>query len=199
MVSAKQSELSFVDRLEGLMPQLRAFARGLCRDKVLADDLVQEACLKAWSSMDSFNAEQPMRPWMFRILRNEYYMQMRRAWRDVQVEPEFVETSLVADGMQEISQDFSRMEKLINSLPDNQRDALILVLAAGMTYEEAGEVCGCSAGTIKSRVSRARETVKTRFDSHERVVHSVGADAASGMSALLNRIDEITNSVLQAA
>jgi RNA polymerase sigma factor (sigma-70 family) len=80
-------EASFVARLEALMPELRAFARGLCRDAALADDLVQDACLKAWTSQEMFDPAQPMRPWLFRILRNEFYMQKRRSWRSVNLEP----------------------------------------------------------------------------------------------------------------
>jgi RNA polymerase sigma-70 factor, ECF subfamily len=83
------------------------------------------------------------------------------------------------------------MEHLISQLPDDQRDALILILAAGMTYDEAGEVCGCSAGTIKSRVSRARETVKRRFVSSERSSYVVKRPEGQGLPALLNRIDEL--------
>ena len=183
--------MSFVDRLESLIPEMRAFARGLCRDAVLADDLVQDACLRAWSASDSFDASQDMRPWIFRILRNEYYIMLRRAWRNVNVEPEFAETALVQQGSQEVQQDFGRMEQIIYSLPDNQRDALLLVLAAGMTYDEAGDVCGCSGGTIKSRVSRAREAVVARFESRESTLRCIHGGQSGGMSELLGRIDRL--------
>lgn len=182
---------SFVDRLEALIPEMRAFARGLCRDQVLADDLVQDACLKAWSGIDGFDATQPMRPWIFRILRNEYYMMLRRAWRSVSVEPDFAETALVQEDGQEILQDFVRMERIIYSLPDAQRDALLLVLAAGMTYDEAALVCDCSAGTIKSRVSRAREAVIARFESSEATIQHVHSGDRRGMSCLLGQIDRL--------
>lgn len=190
-MSKHPDQTPFVDRLEALIPDLRAFANGLCRDKVLADDLVQDACLKAWSCADSFDLAQPMRPWMFRILRNEYYMMLRRAWRNVSMEPDFAETALVQSGDQEIQQDFNRMEQIIYSLPDAQRDALLLVLAAGMTYDEAGEVCGCSAGTIKSRVSRAREAVIARFDSTEASLRCLEGGKKQGMDNLLRRIDQL--------
>ena len=181
------------------MPEMRAFARSLCRDRVLADDLVQEACLRAWSAVDSFDASQPMRPWIFRILRNEYYMMMRRAWRNVQVDPEFAETALVTEASQEVRQDFGRMEQIIYALPTDQRDALLLVVAAGMTYDEAGAICGCAAGTMKSRVSRARETVVARFESNERTLRCVDGGKMGDMSALLNCIDSITTSHCKAA
>lgn len=184
-------EASFVARLEALIPELRAFARGLSRDAALADDLVQDTCLKAWSSQEMFEPDQPMRPWLFRILRNEFYMQKRRSWRSVNLEPDVIAATLVAQAQQETAKDFARMERLISQLPDDQRDALILILAAGMTYDEAGEVCGCSAGTIKSRVSRARETVKRRFVSSERSSYAVKRPEGQGLPALLHRLDEL--------
>ncbi|MEM5518369.1 sigma-70 family RNA polymerase sigma factor [Henriciella sp. AS95] len=192
MSDVKSGELSFVDRLEALISELRAFARGLCRDAVLADDLVQDACLRAWSAADSFDPSQPMRPWIFRILRNEYYMQLRTRWRNVNMEPDFAENALVQESSQEVRQDFVRMERIIYSLPAAQRDALLLVLAAGMTYDEAGEICGCSAGTIKSRVSRAREAVVARFESRETTLRCIEGSSEQDMAELLSRIDGLT-------
>lgn len=191
MVDESPIKSDFTDRLEALIPQMRAFARGLCRDAVLADDLVQEACLRAWSAAESFDESQEMRPWIFRILRNEFYMMMRRAWRSVGVEPDFAEQALVVPDPQEVRQDFTRMERLIFALPARQRDALLLVVAAGMTYEEAGDLCGCSPGTMKSRVSRAREALLARFFSSE-ATHSAEAAGEEGMEALLLRIDVLT-------
>ncbi|MEQ9315731.1 MAG: sigma-70 family RNA polymerase sigma factor [Henriciella sp.] len=181
-----------MDCLEALIPEMRAFANGLCRDKVLADDLVQDACLKAWSCADTFDPAQPMKPWIFRILRNEYYMMLRRAWRNVSMEPDFAEAALMQPGGQEIQQDFNRMEQIIYSLPAAQRDALLLVLAAGMTYDEAGDICGCSAGTIKSRVSRAREAVIARFESVESTLRCLDGGKKGGIDNLLYRIDQLT-------
>lgn len=161
---ATSTPFSFADGLEDLLPELRAFARSLCRNPALADDLVQDACLKAWSAVDRFDPSQPMRPWLFRILRNEYYQYTRRSWRSVGGEPEMFEETLVDPGCIESQLDLGRMNDAIYSLPIAQRDALILVVAGGFTYEEAGEVCGCAAGTIKSRVSRARAAVQAMFD-----------------------------------
>lgn len=183
--------LPFVARLENLISELRAFAVSLCRDMSIADDLVQDTCLKAWTSRDMFDEAQSMRPWLFRILRNEFYMQKRRDWRVVNLEPDVIATALIAEAHQETAKDFARMEGIISQLPDGQRDALILILAAGMTYEEAGDVCGCSAGTIKSRVSRARETVRERFVSCETSSYLRAKPEPVGLPVLLNRLDEL--------
>lgn len=183
--------LPFGARLENLISELRAFAVSLCRDMSIADDLVQDTCLKAWTSRDMFDEAQSMRPWLFRILRNEFYMQKRRDWRVVNLEPDVIATALIAEAHQETAKDFARMEGIISQLPDGQRDALILILAAGMTYEEAGDVCGCSAGTIKSRVSRARETVRERFVSCETSSYLRAKPEPVGLPVLLNRLDEL--------
>ncbi|KCZ92249.1 sigma-70 family RNA polymerase sigma factor [Hyphomonas johnsonii] len=153
------SGLAFADELERLIPELRAFARGLCRHTDLADDLVQDTCLKAWSAIDSFRTGAAMRPWLFRILRNEFYQYSRRAWRSTPLEPDHAEQVLVAPECLESKSDFRIMQRAIDALPPQQRDALLLVVAAGFTYQEAGEICDCSDGTIKSRVSRARDAV----------------------------------------
>jgi RNA polymerase sigma-70 factor (ECF subfamily) len=152
-------EWSFVDELERLIPELRAFARSLCRERELADDLVQDACLKAWQAIDSFEPGAPLRPWLFRILRNEFYQYSRRSWRSAPLDQDFAENALVAPEDIDARIDFKVLQAAISELPDVQREALILVVAAGYTYEEAGEICNCSRGTIKSRVSRAREAV----------------------------------------
>ena len=147
---------SFVDELEALLPQMRAFARSLCHDATLADDIVQSACLKAWAAAESFDRTARMRPWILRIVRNEYLQHSRRAWRNVDVESGFLEEALVDNTSAEMLREASHAVQAIYSLPIKQRDAVILVLAAGLTYEEAGAIMDCSPGTIKSRASRAR-------------------------------------------
>jgi RNA polymerase sigma-70 factor, ECF subfamily len=189
---------SFVDELESLLPQMRAFARSLCHDATLADDIVQSACLKAWGAAESFDRSAKMRPWILRIVRNEYLQHCRRAWRSVDVESGFLEETLVDHTSAEMLSDASRAIKAIYSLPIKQRDAVILVLAAGLTYEEAGVIMNCSPGTIKSRVNRARAALMDELNGvvpavsndrpafpaqstlHELVVHAEGlmAEAA---------------------
>lgn len=157
--SSQTGDWSFVDELEALLPQMRAFARSLCHDPVLADDIVQSACLSAWGAADSFDRTAKMRPWILRIVRNEYLQHCRRAWRNVDVESGFLEEMLVDHSSAEMMSEASHAVQAIYSLPVKQRDAVILVLAAGLTYEEAGLVLNCSPGTVKSRVNRARSVL----------------------------------------
>ena len=150
---------SFVDQLEAMVPHMRVFARRLCRNDDLADDIVQEACLKAWAARERFIAGAPMRPWLFRIIRNAHIQHWRKAWRSASLDPSDAETYLVAPDNPEWTCDFQVMQQALQRLPCKQREAIVAVLAAGFSYEEAGQLLGCSEGTIKSRVSRGREAL----------------------------------------
>ena len=202
-LSGSAGEWSFVDELERLIPELRAFARSLCRERELADDLVQDTCLKAWQAIDSFEPGAPLRPWLFRSLRNEYYQYTRRAWRSSPLDQELAENTLTAPADLDAKIDFRVLQAAMSSLPDVQREALILVVAAGYTYEEAGEICNCSAGTIKSRVSRAREAVVFRMNRAD--IGQVGGSnrdlsrTANGHMDLISDIEVLTRSLFNAA
>ena len=156
----------FSDRLQDILPDLRAYARMLSGNQVLADDMVQNACLRAWQNRSSFDPEKgPLRAWVFRILRNEYYQHMRAAQIRRTEDESHIGDQLSVDCELEPRSDLSRMLKAVHSLKETQRDAFLLVVAAGFTYEEAGHVLGCAAGTVKSRVSRARDTALGRYHS----------------------------------
>ena len=185
------SEWSFVDELERLIPELRAFARSLCRERELADDLVQDTCLKAWQAVDTFEPGAPMRPWLFRILRNEFYQYSRRSWRSTALDQDVAENTLVATVGLDAQIDFRVLQAVMSDLPDVQREALILVVAAGYTYEEAGEICNCSAGTIKSRVSRAREAVIYKMERAD--TGQVGGATRDGSRTANGHIDLISD------
>lgn len=153
------SGTSFIDELEAMIPQMRAFARSLCRNADLADDLVQDACLKAWAARDRFIPGAPMRPWLFKIIRNLHTGHNRKAWRSEPLEPEDAENTLVTASSQEWTCDFGVLQSALQHIPVKQREALVAVLAAGFSYEEAAALLGCSEGTVKSRVSRGREAL----------------------------------------
>lgn len=161
-------ERAFIDELEALVPQMRAFARSICRDRDLADDLVQETCLKAWAARDRFIHGAPMKPWLFRILRNSHIQHGRRAWRSAPLDPADAEQALVAPDTTQWTSDFNTMQAAMTHLPLKQREALLIVLAAGFSYEEAGQILGCSEGTVKSRVSRGREALVAIMDGRGR-------------------------------
>ncbi|KJS25165.1 MAG: RNA polymerase sigma70 [Hyphomonadaceae bacterium BRH_c29] len=160
-------DADFKLELTGLIPHLRAFARSLCGDATLADDLAQDAMLKAWHARNSFHAGTNMKAWAFTILRNIFYSEKRRSWRRTSLAPEVAEATLVSPANAGDGLDLLALRNALNRLPDDQREALILVGAGGLAYEEAAEVCGCAVGTIKSRVSRARKAVVELLESNQ--------------------------------
>ncbi len=158
-------EAAFKAELVKLIPHLRAFARTLCGDAAAADDLAQDAMLKAWDARGSYQMGTNMKAWTFMILRNQFYSEKRRSWRQSQLDQEAAERTLVAvdDPSAPIALDDLRLA--LAHLPDEQREALILVGAGGFAYEEAAEICQCAVGTVKSRVSRARRALHGILDS----------------------------------
>jgi RNA polymerase sigma-70 factor, ECF subfamily len=155
------SEQTFRDELLAAIPHLRAFARSLCNDPTQADDLAQEALAKAWKARNSFEPGTSIKAWTFKILRNQFYSEKRRSWRTAPLDVEMAENTLLANDDPTIPMELLELRTALARLPDDQREALILVGAGGMAYEEAAQVCQCAVGTIKSRVSRARRALET--------------------------------------
>lgn len=150
------SDEAFKNELVRVLPHLRAFARGLCGRPDYADDLVQETAIKAWNARDRFEAGTNLRAWTFTILRNHYLSELRRNRHHADVDDEVHEKLLVMDADQEDTLHLADMQKALNQIPSERREAILLVGASGFTYEEAAEICGCAIGTVKSRVARAR-------------------------------------------
>jgi RNA polymerase sigma-70 factor (ECF subfamily) len=147
---------SWRDAMVGQIPALRAFAWSLCRNSADADDLVQETLTKAWTHRDKFEPGTNLRAWLFTILRNTYYTAVTRRRREVSDEDGKHAATLTTPATQDWSMAMISLQAAMRQLPDEHREALILVGAAGLSYEEAAEICACALGTIKSRVNRAR-------------------------------------------
>ena len=150
----------FKRELVTLIPHLRAFARTLTGDPTAADDLAQDALIKAWDARASFQMGTNMKAWTFMILRNQFYSDKRRSWRQTQLDQEAAERTLMAIDDPESPIALDELRLSLGMLPAEQREALILVGAGGFAYEEAAEICGCAVGTVKSRVSRARRAIQ---------------------------------------
>lgn len=144
------------DLIEAMRP-LRAFSRTLVRDEVRAEDLVQETLVKAWEKQSSFQPGTNIRAWLFTILRNTYYSELRKRKREVEDVDGKMTAELSVKAPQDGHMAVHDLRNALDSLNPEQREALILVGASGFSYEEAGEICGVAAGTVKSRVSRARQ------------------------------------------
>jgi RNA polymerase sigma-70 factor, ECF subfamily len=147
----------FRDQMIRSIPGLRAFGMSLTGRADLTDDLVQETLMKAWHKQDSFEQGTNIKAWLYTILRNEFYTQLRKKSREVEDAEGEHAAKIACPGEQEGHLAMADLQVALAKLPEDQREAIILVGASGFSYEEAAEICGVAIGTIKSRVNRARE------------------------------------------
>lgn len=157
----------FSQRMVELTPMLQRMARKLARDVTLADDLVQETLLRAWANRSSFTPGTNQAAWMHTILRNCFLSDIRRKkrWREVSGDVD-VENRSVSGG-QEPAMFLDEILQAIFKLPKNQSDVLIMVGVEAMSYADAAREADCSVGTVKSRVSRAREHLRMSLEHDE--------------------------------
>jgi RNA polymerase sigma factor (sigma-70 family) len=182
------AQADFKRELTAVIPHLRAFARGLCGRADMADDLVQEAMLKAWAARDRFEPGTSMRAWTFVILRNAYLTEMRRNRFRGDYDEDLAERVLTQPSEQEDPIHLADLHRALLTLPAERREALLLVGAGGFSYEEAAEICGCAVGTIKSRVGRARATLTKMID--EGSVPGRSSEDAAAHRAILQELDQ---------
>jgi RNA polymerase sigma-70 factor (ECF subfamily) len=150
------AEQEFRDGLLGSIPKLRAFAISMTNDKARADDLVQETLSRAWANQHQFQPGTNLMAWLYTILRNELYSTMRRRRREVEDADGIHAARLAVQPNQQSALDVSNLRLALAKLPPDQREALLLVGAEGLSYEEAAQICSVRVGTVKSRVNRAR-------------------------------------------
>jgi RNA polymerase sigma-70 factor, ECF subfamily len=146
----------FLKQLIDCLPMLRGFAISLTRDGDRAEDLIQDTILKALKHRSGFAMGTNLGAWLVTILRNKFRSDYRRNKREVEDVDGRYAATLITIPDQGASLDLQDLEAALAELPVEQRDALLLVVADGKSYEEAGEILGVRTGTIKSRVSRAR-------------------------------------------
>lgn len=186
----KQSpDQTFMSELTALIPNMRAFARSLCGDATEADDLAQEALAKAWAHRDSFEPGTNMKAWAFMIVRNQFYSEKRRSWRRQPLDPEVAERTLIAVTNPTGTLELDEVRRALAQLPDDQREALILIGAGGLSYEEAAEITNVAIGTVKSRVSRARDRLAAIL--YEGAYAHDDVTPSNAMAAILAQMDNL--------
>ncbi len=186
-----EADAKFKADLLELIPFLRAFARSLCGNPDTADDLAQETLVKAWQARATFAAGTNLKAWLFTILRNQFYSDRRRAWRQAPWDQDAAERIPGTSGQQSWAAELSDTTRALRALSDEQREALILVGAGGFSYEDAARICNCAVGTVKSRVARARRALISILEGQEPLPPSERAaqgDAANEIMAQLDRL-----------
>lgn len=185
-------DAQFKADLLDLIPFLRAFARSLCGNQETADDLAQETLVKAWQARNMFAPGTNLKAWLFTILRNQFYSDRRRAWRQAPWDQDAAERIPGSSAEQSWAAELSDTARALSQLSDEQREALILVGAGGFSYEDAAAICHCAVGTVKSRVARARKSLLSLLEGDEPLPPSAqGADAGDAADDILAQLDRL--------
>ena len=186
MTAATSNHKAFEAELIALIPHLRAFGRTLSGSSTQGDDLAQDTLAKALAHRESFEMGTNMKAWTFMILRNLFYSDKRRSWRSTPLDPEVAERTLVSVDNPTSAIELDELRRALSMLPEDQREALILIGAAGMSYEEVSAIVGAAVGTIKSRVSRARDRLALIYAEGEIPADDLPAHAA--ITAIFSQI-----------
>jgi RNA polymerase sigma factor (sigma-70 family) len=150
----------FEAALEAVLPRLRRFAHGLARDPADADDLTQSMAERALNARARFQAGSSMLAWSMRIMRNLWIDTARqRQRRDRVLAPEEEGERIGVDGSAEASVELHYLMQAMDRLPDEQREAVALVMIEGMAYREAAELLDVPIGTLTSRLVRGRQAL----------------------------------------
>ena len=153
--------------IAGEIQSLRRYARVLCRDQDRADDLVQEALLRAIAKLHLFSPGTNLRGWLFTILRNLFLNRSRRedferSWAAEQVSAGLDDD--VAEAIQTHRIELAQVSAHLDALPPPMRELLLLIAVDGMSYEEAAAVTAVPVGTVRSRLNRARQALLAMQD-----------------------------------
>jgi len=147
-----------------LLPELRAFARFMCREPEAAKDLVQNTVLMALDKQAQFTEGTNLKGWLFAIMRNRFYSDLRSQRRRPAPIDEAAMAPQVAIDNPEATLRLKELSVALWQLSPQSREALILIGAGGFSYEEAAALCQCSVGTLKARVSRARKHLSQKLE-----------------------------------
>lgn len=187
----RDADAQFKADLLDLIPFLRAFARSLCGNQETADDLAQETLVKAWQARGMFAPGTNLKAWLFTILRNQFYSDRRRAWRQAPWDQDAAERIPGSSSEQSWAAELSDTARALSCLSDEQREALILVGAGGFSYEDAAAICRCAVGTVKSRVARARKSLIAILDGEEPLPQASQPQEGDAAHEILAQLDRL--------
>ena len=151
----------FSDQLIGELPHLRRFARALAGDAALADDLVQDCVERALKKQHLYDANRPLRAWLYAMLRNIQVSQWRRSSQlGVMADVDDLgadEPSVAPQQEQNIS--ITLITQALDRLPPHQREVLVMISLEDMSYKDTADMLGVPIGTVMSRLARARHAL----------------------------------------
>lgn len=150
--------------IEAEIPHLRRYAWALIGHSDEADDLVQSCLERALASADQWDPTRRLRPWLFRIQHNLYVSGIRRRYRERDFRRLHL-VSQVSEANHDASLELSAVQRAMELLPVDQRTVILLVAVEGISYDEAAEILGVPIGTVRSRLSRARDSLRGALSS----------------------------------
>ena len=169
----------FARLVESEVPRLRRYARALTRDVSRADDLVQSCLVRAIAKQHLWQPGTDLRAWLFTILHNQHVNDVRRGVREgASIPVEEVASALTVDANAGASLQLRDLERALARLPDEQRQVILLVGLEGMRYEEVATILGIPIGTVRSRLSRGRETLRVLMGISDDTPRRSAANAA---------------------
>jgi len=173
------------------MPLVRLFARSLSGRRELAEDLAQEGLAKAWASRRSFTPGSNLKAWLYTIVRNELYSRQRRDWRQTPWDAALGEAIAAPPGEQQWAVELSDTAWAMRALPDPQREALILVGVGGFSFDDAAALSKTAVGTVKSRVGRARKSLRDALDSQRSLPIKSRPVNGTAMNEILSQLPHL--------
>lgn len=156
------SSTRFCEDLTAMLPRLRRFARGLTQDRADADDLCQQTIERALKARGQWQEGTRLDAWVYRIMRNQWIDEVRARTRRSQTfvhEDEGMNVGTAGDSDAENRVELWNVERAMKRLPEEQREAVVLVMVEGFGYKEAAEILGIPQGTLTSRLGRGREAL----------------------------------------
>lgn len=154
----------FCDKVIDIIPSMRRYARSLTRNTVDTEDLVQETLLRAILHVASFKPGTNLRAWLFTIMRNRYYTNIRKSAREPVGSADCVSGAMVIAPPQEAQMELRDVERALLNLPHPYRATIAFVVLGDKSYSSAAEHFGCDIGTIKSRINRARWMMRNTLE-----------------------------------
>ncbi len=170
----------FVAELEGALADLRRYARYLSRDDIEGDEIVQAACLRAWSSRGRWDAQRPLRGWLFRIARNAWIDRCQSGRRDPLISADDFYLTAASPSAIEARSALLDVERHLDGLAPVHRDVVLLCLVLGLSHAEVAALLDCNEQTVRTRLHRARRALGS----------DVAVHAPAAASPLPGRVDE---------
>jgi RNA polymerase sigma-70 factor, ECF subfamily len=173
----------FPSLVEHEIPRLRRYARALTRAADRADDLVQDTLVRALTKGHLWQPGTDIRAWLFTIMHNQYVNTVRREMRDsAMVDIEQMSSTLVATTDPTVGRQLVELDRALARLPDEQREVILLVGLEGMAYESAAQILGVPIGTVRSRLSRGRDSLREMMGRQQQAKPATGEATTNATS-----------------